>query len=134
MKISKKLIAIACLSLIAVAGIGVGSYFIYKHLSSNPAGTISVEIIQLDGTKTNEKSISYNEGDTLVPLLESNFDNVVVENGILMSIDNLTTPSDWSTFICIYVDNVMSDVLIQDIQFKDGTVISFVDTVYDENY
>lgn len=45
-----------------------------------------------------------------------------------MSIDVLTTPEDWSTFICIYVDNEMSNVGILDIQFTDGTLISFVDT------
>ena len=61
-------------------------------------------------------------------LLEDNFDNVVIEDGFLYSIDKLTTPEDWSTFICLYVDGEMSEVGLLEVQFKDGTSISFVDT------
>lgn len=46
---------------------------------------------------------------------------------MIMSIDVLTTPLDWSTFICIYVDDKMSNVGINDIHFTNGTRISFID-------
>ena len=62
--------------------------------------------------------------------MEANFDNVVFENGMLMSIDTFTTPSDWSTFISVYVDDEMSMVGLLDIQFTDGTKISLVMTEF----
>ena len=109
-------------------GLGVASYFLYDHFTPNEDGSIDVEIINLEGNKINKKKIPFNNGDSLVSLLETNFDNVVIEDGMIMSIDALTTPEDWSTFICIYVDNEMSNVGILDIQYTDGTLISFVDT------
>ncbi|MCF0107170.1 MAG: hypothetical protein HUJ53_10430, partial [Holdemanella sp.] len=51
------------------------------------------------------------------------------KDGMLMSIDQLCTPEDFTTFICIYVDDEMSQVGILDIQYKDGTKITFKDTV-----
>lgn len=124
----KKTITTFVLSLIATVGLGIASYYIYDSFTAKSDGSITVEIINLDGNKVNEKEISFNDGDSLVALLEKNFDNVIVENGMLMSIDVLTTPADWSTFICIYVDNEMSNVGILDIQFTDETLISFIDT------
>lgn len=124
----KKTIATVVLSIVATVGLGVASYFIYDSFTAKSDGSITIEIIKLDGDKANEKEISFNNGDSLVALLEDNFENVVVKDGMLMSIDVLTTPEDWSTFICIYVDNEMSNVGILDIQFTDGTLISFVDT------
>lgn len=124
----KKTIATVVLSIVAAVGLGVASYFIYDSFTAKSDGSITVEIIKLDGDKANEKEISFNNGDSLVALLEDNFDNVIIEDGMLMSIDVLTTPEDWSTFICIYVDNEMSNVGILDIRFTDGTLISFVDT------
>lgn len=124
----KKTIATVVLSIVAAVGLGVASYFIYDSFTAKRDGSITVEIIKLDGDKANEKEISFNNGDSLVALLEDNFENVVVKDGMLMSIDVLTTPEDWSTFICIYVDDEMSNVGILDIQFTDGTLISFVDT------
>lgn len=124
----KKTIATVVLSIVAAVGLGVASYFIYDSFTAKSDGSIMVEIIKLDGDKANEKEISFNNGDSLVALLEDNFDNVIIEDGMLMSIDVLTTPEDWSTFICIYVDNEMSNVGILDIRFTDGTLISFVDT------
>lgn len=124
----KKTIATVVLSIVAAVGLGVASYFIYDSFTAKSDGSITVEIIKLDGDKANEKEISFNNGDSLVALLEDNFENVIIEDGMLMSIDVLTTPEDWSTFICIYVDDEMSNVGILDIRFTDGTLISFVDT------
>ena len=115
-------------TIIAVVVLVAGIFALSKSFSSKKDGTIEVEIVNLEGKTINDKSIDYQTGDTLVSLLESNFDNVKVEDGMLYTIDELTTPEDWSTYICIYVDDQMSQVGIEEIQFKDGTKISFVDT------
>ena len=122
------------ISIIALVVI-VGAIFIIKNpFASSVDGTIEVEIVDIDGQQINDKKIGYNTGDKLVDLLEKNFDNVDVQDGFLYSIDTLTTPEDWSTWICIYVDDTMSEVGIEEIQFEDGTKISFVDTEMSYDY
>ena len=130
MKDKKKLILTIILSVVAVI-IFIGAYLMIKsNFTSNSDGAIQVVLVDLDGTTTIEKTIEFKEGDTLQQLLEANFDNVVFENGMLMSIDTFTTPSDWSTFISVYVDDEMSMVGLLDIQFTDGTKISLVMTEF----
>ena len=130
MKNKKKLILTVILSLVAVV-ILVGVYLkINSKYTSNTDGQIQVELVNLDKTIIKEKTIDFNEGDTLKELLEDNFNNVVFENGMLMAIEDYITPSDWSTFISVYVDDEMSMVGLLDIQFKNGTKISLVITEY----
>lgn len=123
---SKKIVS----SIIAVIVLVVGGLFLRNIFVSQSDGNIKVEIVNVEGTTIHEKDISFQEGDKLVSLLEDNFDNVVVDNGMLMSIDTLTTPDDWSEFICIYVNDEMSQVGILEIPYTDGTKISFVMTQY----
>ena len=130
MKDKKKLILTIILSVVAVIIFVVASLMLKNHFKSDSDGEIQVEIIELDGTTKVEKMIDFNEGDTLDQLITDNFDNVVIENGMLMSIEDYNTPSDWSTFISIYVDNEMSMVGLLDIEFTDGTVISLVITEF----
>ena len=49
---------------------------------------------------------------------------------MIMSIEDYNTPSDWSTFLSIYVDDEMSMVGLADIVFTDGTKISLIITEY----
>ena len=64
--------------------------------------------------------IKFNEGDTLVKLLQDNYDNVTIENGMIMTFEDYVTPSDWSSYICIYVNDEMSMVGILEIQFENN--------------
>ena len=106
--------------------IGAG-LFISTGYKPKTDGTIVVEVIDNNDVLLNRKEINFSNGDDLVKLLDKNFDDV--EDGMLMSIDQLCTPEDFTTFICIYVDDEMSQVGILDIQYKDGTKITFKDTV-----
>lgn len=130
MKDKKKLILTIVLSFVAVVVFVVASIMINDHFASQSDGQIQVQLVNLEGNTTIEKEIDFKEGDTLQYLLENNFDNVVIENGMLMSIEDFTTASDWSTFISIYVNNEMSQVGLLEIQFTDGTLISFVLTEF----
>ena len=51
---------------------------------------------------------------------------------MLISIDKFTTPTDWSRYISIYVDDEISNYGVLDIKFIDGTKISFVMVEYHE--
>ena len=130
MKNRKNLILTAILSFIGVIVFVIASVMVSSRFASQNSGQIQVELINLEGVSTVDKDIEFKQGDTLEFLLEENFDNVVIENGMLMSIEDFTTPSDWSTYISIYVDNKMSQVGLLEIEFMDGTLISFVMTEF----
>ena len=102
--------------------------FLSNSFASKTEGTIEVSVVNLNGDTIVSKKIAFLEGDSIERLLTDNFENVVIKDGFLYSIDKLSTPEDWSTFICLYVDGQMSDVGILEIKFKNGTKISFVDT------
>lgn len=125
MKNKKNLILTIILSLVAVI-ILIGAIIILND-SYKPEvdGQIQVELIDLNGNVVLGKTIEFQEGNTLKYLIEQNFSNVVIEDGMLMSIESFETASDWSTFIMIYVDNEESMVGLLDIEFTNGTLISF---------
>lgn len=130
MEKGKKLI----LSVIAIVVIVCGCIFMMNGKSSKADGSIEVVLVDLEGTTVADKNIDFMTGDTLVDLLDQNFENVVVDNGMLMTIEDFTTPEDWSSFICIYVDDEMSEVGIMDIEVKDGEKISFVMTEFNADF
>jgi hypothetical protein len=125
----KKLIPIF-FSAVAVAAIAISVVLLTKHYSSQKDGEIEITLVELDGSLKSDKKIGYQKDNTLVELLNKNYSNVVVEKGMLMSIDTFTTAPDWSTFISIYVDNEMSQVGILEIQYTNYSVISFRMTEY----
>ena len=91
MKDKKKLILTIVLSLVAVVVLVIAGVMVSRHYASQSDGHIKVQLVELDGTTTLEKDVEFKEGDTLQYLLEENFENVVIENGMLMSIENFTT-------------------------------------------
>ena len=96
-----------------------------KTFSSTSDGSITVELVELDGSLKSSKEIEFETGDKLLTLIEENYENVVVENGMIMSIDTFTTASDWSTFISIDVNGEASMVGLNEIVYEDDMIISF---------
>ena len=109
-------------------------YFAFKEYKPKYDGTITVEVVNLDGTIKNSKKIKYTKDDSLVFLIESNFENVKMENGMIMSIMDYNTPSDWSSFLSIYVNDIESNVGLKDIKFNDKDVISLRIVEFIYNY
>lgn len=101
---------------------------------STVKGELHVVIIDEENNILQDKKIRFYEGDTMSDLLYSNFQNVKIDNGMIMSIDDLDTPNDWSYWICVYVNGEMSQVGILDVEFKDGTKIEFIMTKFDYEY
>ncbi len=127
MKENKTLVKIIA-TVIALAVIVFAGLKLKDSYLINSDGKIEVLIVNLENVEIKHKTIRFREGDTLVKLLEDNFDNVLMKDGMLMNIETLETPADWSSFICIYVDDKMSEVGIEQIKFTDGTKISLVMT------
>ena len=126
----KNLIIKVVLSIITVGIFVLCVYTLKDNFKPTYDGSITVEIVAVDGTIIKEKEIPFNEGDLLVDLISNNFENVTYESGMIMSILDYTTPSDWSTFISIYVNDEASLVGLKDIAFENGTKISFIITEY----
>lgn len=130
---SKKKLAIYIpLTIISIIILVASYFFIYKKYVSKEEGKIEVVLVDLDGTVVSEKEIEFKKNDTLEKLLKENYSNVVIKDGMLMSIDKFTTPTDWSRYISIYVDDEISNYGVLDIKFIDGTKISFVMVEYHE--
>lgn len=91
---------------------------------ASESGSIKVELVDLEGVVIKEQSIKFDSDDTLKKLIESEFDNVVFESGMLMEIEDYKTPTNWETFISVYVDGKMSMVGISDIVLVDNMVVS----------
>ena len=121
MKNFKKIV----LTIIALVVLVLGGMIFSKTFSSTSDGSITVELVELDGSLKSSKEIEFETGDQLLTLIEENYENVVVENGMIMSIDTFTTASDWSTFISIDVNGEASMVGLNEIEYEDGMIISF---------
>lgn len=120
----KNLIIKIILSVIALGVIILSVYLLKDSFKPTYDGTIIVEVVDLDGSIIKTKEIAFNKGDVLTNLISNNFDNVTYDNGMIMSIEDFNTPSDWSKFLSIYVNDEMSNVGLADIVFEDGTKIS----------
>jgi hypothetical protein len=126
----KKLILSSILSVVLLGVLVVCYFIIADHFASKSDGEIQIVLIDLDNNIISDQMISFKTGDTLDKLLQDNYDNVVITDGMIMSIEDYNTPTDWSTFISIYVDDKMSEVGLSDIEFKDGTKISLIITEF----
>lgn len=98
---------------------------------SKKAGTIDVIVEDVNKEVIKQKSIDFQKDEKCSEVIQNNFDNVLIENGMILNIESLETPEDWSEFICIYVNDEMSQVGIEDIVLEDGMKISFVMTEYE---
>ena len=127
---TKTLIIRIVLSVVCVAAVGLIIILGGNAFSSKADGEIQFVYVDVEGKTVIDEKLEFNEGQTLVEILQENFDNVVVENGMIMTFEDYVTPADWSSYICIYVNDEMSMVGIMDIEFEDDTKISFVITEY----
>ena len=126
----KKLIIKIVLSVVCVAVIMFIAIAARNAFVSKADGEIQVVYVDIEGNTISDKQIEFKEGDTLIKLLQDNFKNVTLNDGMIMTFEDFVTPADWSQFISIYVNDEMSMVGILDIKFEDGTKISLVITEY----
>jgi len=126
----RKTILTIALSVCGAIVIGCGAYFSYRGFKPKSDGSIQIRVIELDNVLIKQKTVEYTKNDTLASLVTNNFDNVSIENGMIMSIESITTPPDFSTFISIYINDEMSNYGINDLSFNNGDTISFINTVF----
>ena len=125
---SKKLniILTIIISLIACIGIVFTIIFINNPDFAKTKGTVTIELIDLDDKKVLSKDINFKEKDTLVSIVSDEFDNVLIENGMVITIEELTTDTiNWSVYISILVNGEYSMVGINDIELVDELIVTF---------
>ena len=93
-------------------------------------GHITITVQDKDQKVLVEKNVGFKAGQTLADLLPENFANVTIDNGMLMTIESLTTPADWSSYIALFINGEYAMEGIMTLPFADGDKIDFVDTVY----
>ncbi|MCF0115032.1 MAG: DUF4430 domain-containing protein [Erysipelotrichaceae bacterium] len=119
------------LAVVAAVILGVAVYLLGAKPTAKADGIVEIVVVDVDENTVADKKLDFYEGDTLISLVENNFENVRIEDGFIYTIETLETPEDFASFICIYVNDEMSEVGMNDITLEDGKVISFVMTVYD---
>ena len=110
-------------TVIAVLVIAAALWVLGRGGFSGGAGKVTVRVTELSGKVLTEKTLRFAEGDSLAKLVQENFSGVVMDNGMLMSIESLTTPADWSRFIGIYQNGEMAAYGLEQLPFKDGDII-----------
>ena len=110
----------------AVVVLAVGIFLIARNPAAKTVGTVQITVQDQNGKTLADKKIGYKEGDTLVSLLENNFKNVRLKDGMLMDIESLVTPDDWSYYIAFYKDGKYSEVGVGSAVLEPDARYSFV--------
>ena len=124
----KKLIIKIVLSVVCLFVLMFVAFLLKDAFTPKYDGEIQFIFVDYEGNIIIEEKLEYKKEQTLVEIFQENYENVIVENGMVMSFEDYNTPADGSNFILIYVNDEMSMVGINDIEFENGTKISFVIT------
>lgn len=118
-KISYIILSVLFLGLLVFSLLKVSDSF-----KSNSDGTITIRVIER-GNVVAERNVEFNVGDNLEDLIINNFNDVVFVDGMLMNIEGITTPNDWSYFFWGTINGVDFPTGAKDIEFEDKDVIEF---------
>lgn len=130
----KILITVACLTILIV------SLLVYHNCTNNINDnnnneTIKITIILEDSfsSRYEEKEISFISGESLKAIIEKNY-TCNIENGFLNEINGMKSENIYEYFICLYVNDEVSNVGVADVYPKDGDIIKFKMTSVSELY
>jgi len=129
----KILITVACLTILIV------SLLVYHNCTNNTNDnnneTIKITIILEDSfsSRYEEKEISFISGESLKAIIEKNY-TCNIENGFLNEINGMKSENIYEYFICLYVNDEVSNVGVADVYPKDGDIIKFKMTSVSELY
>ena len=93
-------------------------------------GHITITVQDENGKVLAEKEVGFKAGQTVADLLQANFENVTIDNGMLMTLESLTTPADFHTYIAFYINGEYATEGVMTQPFADGDKIEFINTVY----
>ncbi|MGI6781664.1 MAG: DUF4430 domain-containing protein [Acholeplasmataceae bacterium] len=126
---NKRNLIIKIISSIIALGLIITSFvFLSKREEAKHSGTITVELIDIDNTLLSTDEINFKKGDTLLGLLEANYEveyQMETFGAFIIRIGDLYAPNRFETFIKIEVNGVMSSVGVSSIKLVDQMRITF---------
>lgn len=120
----KNLTLIVICSVIAFVLLISSFMIIYKPLKAKDQGIVTIEFIDIDNNIVVRKDIPYFKDDSLHKIIKDNFDGVMFNDNMLYSIEGYVTPDDLSNFICVYLNDVPTQVRINGIRLHDKDKIT----------
>lgn len=124
----KNLILKIISSVVALGLIITAFFFISRREEAKHSGTITVEIINMENELLSSDEIDFKKGDTLLELLEANYDveyQMEAFGAFIIKIDELYAPNRFDAFIKIEVNGVISSVGVSSIKLVDQMKITF---------
>lgn len=92
-------------------------------------GSITVEVIDVDGNLIKSKNIQFVKGDILRDLVSKNFDNFVMEESTygayVLSIESISQDDDLHVYVALYINGQYATSGLDTLEYNDGDTISF---------
>ena len=92
-------------------------------------GSITVEVVDLDGNIVKSKTIDFHEGDILRDLVASNFDNFVMEESqygaYVFGIETIKQDDDARVYVALYVNGAYATSGLDTLEYHNGDTITF---------
>ena len=103
--------------------------FATKQYSSKYDGTITIEVVELDGNIVKTKKIKFTANDKLRDLVNSNFDNFILEESeygaYVIGIESIKQDNDAHIYIALFYNGEYATSGLDTLKFEDGSIISF---------
>lgn len=92
-------------------------------------GSITVEVIDVDGNLIKSKNVQFVKGDILRDLVSKNFDNFVMEESTygayVLSIESISQDDDLHVYVALYINGQYATSGLDTLEYNDGDTISF---------
>ena len=92
-------------------------------------GSITVEVIDVDGNLIKSKNIQFVKGDILRDLVSKNFDNFVMEESMygayVLSIESISQDDNSHIYVALYINGQYATSGLDTLEYNDGDTISF---------
>lgn len=92
-------------------------------------GSITVEVIDVDGNLIKSKNIEFIQGDILRDLVSNNFDNFVMEESMygayVLSIESISQDDNSHIYVALYINGQYATSGLDTLEYNDGDTISF---------
>lgn len=116
------------LALIAIIIIVLMINLINSYEGAIDNGQITIEVIDIDQSIIESKTIYYVKGQTLTMLIETHFNDVIFEETVygpfLKAIEGYVTPNDYSTYLSLYINDQYSLLGISKIKIVNQMIVS----------
>ena len=92
-------------------------------------GSVTIEVVDLDGNIVKSKIIDFHEGDILRDLVEANFDNFIMEESqygaYVLEIESIKQDDIAHVYVALYINGEYATSGLDTLKYNDGDIISF---------